>query len=138
MDQFIEFATNHWELFLALLVTLVALFFTESRKGGKSISTHIATKMINKDEAVVVDIRDQKEFKTGHIMASVNVPHKDFDKRLVELNKHKGKPIIVVCNLGQVSSMATKKLKEAGFEDVVRLQGGITEWRAQNLPLVKK
>ncbi|MCW8884812.1 MAG: rhodanese-like domain-containing protein, partial [Motiliproteus sp.] len=96
MDQFIEFATNHWELFLALIVTLAALFFNETRKGGKSISTHIATNMINKEEAVVVDIRDQKEFKTGHLMASVNVPHKEFDKRLVELNKYKEKPIIVV------------------------------------------
>ncbi len=138
MDQFIEFATNHWELVLALAVTLAALWFTETQKGGKSVSTHIATQMINKEEAVIVDIRDNKDFKTGHIMTAVNLPHKELDQRMHELTKHKEKPVIVVCNLGQASSSATKKLKEAGFNNVVRLQGGITEWRAQNLPLVKK
>ncbi|MEH6628726.1 MAG: rhodanese-like domain-containing protein [Motiliproteus sp.] len=138
MEQFIEFATNHWELVAALVVTLAALWFTETQKGGKSVSTHIATQMINKEEAIIVDIRDKKDFKAGHIMSALNLPIKEFDQRAHELTKHKEKPVIVMCNLGQASSSITKKLKESGFSNVVRLQGGITEWRAQNLPLVKK
>ncbi|OMH39340.1 rhodanese-like domain-containing protein [Motiliproteus sp. MSK22-1] len=138
MEQYIEFATNHWELVLAFAATLAMLLYNESRKGGKSVSTHIATQMINKDEAVLLDIRPKKEFKTGHIVSSVNIPYAELDKRISEIQKFRDKPVIVVCNLGQTSSGAAKKLKDAEFTNVVKLQGGITEWKSQNLPLTKK
>lgn len=137
MDQVIEFVTNHWELVLAFVVTLAALIYTESRKGGKSVSTHVATGMINKEDAVVVDIRSQKDFGNGHIRGAINIPYADFDKRMDELEKHKEQPVIIVCNIGQTSGAVTKKLKNAGF-NAARLRGGITEWKGQNLPVVKK
>jgi len=138
MEQYIEFATNHWELVLAFVATLAMLAFSESRKGGKSVSTHIATQLINKEEAILLDIRPKKEYKTGHIMASINIPIAELDKRISEIQKYRERPVIVVCNLGQTSSGAAKKLKDAEFNNVVKLQGGITEWRAQNLPVTKK
>ncbi|WP_207060836.1 rhodanese-like domain-containing protein [Motiliproteus sp. SC1-56] len=138
MDQLLEFASNHWYLVLALLATLAMLIFTESRKGGKSLSTHDATRLINKEDAVVLDIRQKKEFQTGHIVSAINIPYADLDKRIGELNKHKSKPVIVVCNLGQTASGAVKKLNDAQFENVQRLRGGMTEWKAQNLPVVRK
>lgn len=138
MDQMIEFATNHWPLFLALVATLALLIYTESRKGGTSLSTHDATRLINKEDAVVLDIRAKKEFKTGHIVGAVNIPYPEMDDRIGELNKHKSKPVIVVCNLGQTASGAVKKLTDAQFENVQRLRGGMAEWKAQNLPLVKR
>lgn len=137
MDQLIEFATNHWELFAALLATLALLLFTESRKGGSSLSTHAAVQMINKENAAVVDIRLKKEFKTGHITNSINIPYPDMDRRIGELEKYRNRPIIIVCNLGQTASGAVKKLHDAKFANVVRLSGGITEWKGQNLPLHK-
>jgi rhodanese-related sulfurtransferase len=70
-------------------------------------------------------------------MNAINIPLGDIEKRQDELEKHKGKPVIVVCKLGQVSSSATRKLNTAGFANVVRLSGGITEWSNQNLPLMK-
>ncbi len=138
MEQYIEFATNHWELVLAFVVTLLMLIISEMRKGGKTVSTFIATQMINKDGAAILDIRQKKEFQTGHILSSINIPLAEIDKRMNELEKYREKPIIVVCNLGQTSSGASKKLLDAKFANVVRLQGGITEWKAQNLPVVKK
>ncbi len=138
MERLIEFATNHWELFLALVVTLAALLFNELRKGGKTVSTHIATQLINKENAVLLDIRQKKEFKTGYIIDSINIPYADLDTRIGELDKYKQRPVIVVCNLGQASGGAFSKLQKAGFENVVRLSGGIAEWKGQNLPLVKK
>ncbi|WP_210398244.1 rhodanese-like domain-containing protein [Motiliproteus sediminis] len=138
MEQFIEFANNHLELFAALAVTLVLLAISEARKGGAKVTPHIATQMINKENAVVLDIRPKKEFQTGHITGAVNIPFAELDKRISELHKHRDKPVIVVCNLGHTASGAFKKLQEAKFERVSRLSGGITEWKAQNLPIVKK
>lgn len=137
MDQLIEFVTNHWQLVAALVATLALLLFTESRKGGTSISTHEAVKLINKQNAAIVDIRAKKDFNTGHITNATNIPYADMDKRVGELEKHRSKPIIIVCNLGQTASGAVKKLNEAKFDNVVRLSGGITEWKNQNLPVVK-
>ncbi len=137
MDQLIEFATNHWELFAALLATLALLLFTESKKGGTSLSTHAAVQMINKENAAIVDIRLKKDFKTGHITDSINIPYADMDRRIGELEKYRNRPIIIVCNLGQTASGAVKKLHDAKFETVSRLSGGITEWKTQNLPLHK-
>ena len=137
MEQLIEFATNNWPLVAALLATLALLFFTETRKGGKSLSTHAVVALINQEDATVVDIRAKKDFKTGHITNSVNIPYADIDRRVGELEPHKSKPVIIVCNLGQTASGAVKKLTEAGFSNVQRLSGGITEWKAQNLPVVK-
>ncbi|MEH6649554.1 MAG: rhodanese-like domain-containing protein [Motiliproteus sp.] len=137
MEQLIEFATNHWQLVAALAATLALLAFTESRKGGSSISTHTAVKLINKENAAVIDIRKKKEFSTGHITNAINIPYADMDSRLGELEKHRNKPVIIVCNLGQTASGAVKKLTEAKFENVVRLSGGIAEWKTQNLPVVK-
>jgi rhodanese-related sulfurtransferase len=137
MEQLIEFATNHWQMVAALVATLALLLFTESRKGGTSISTHAAVQLINKEGAAVVDIRLKKEFKTGHITNATNIPYADMDRRIGELEKHRDSPIIIVCNLGQTASGAVKKLNEAKFDNVVRLSGGITEWKAQNLPVVK-
>jgi rhodanese-related sulfurtransferase len=135
--QLFEFVNNHWELALAFLATLAALAFTELRRGGKSVTTHEATRLINKEEAIVLDIRSPKEYSAGHIMNAINIPLGDIEKRQDELEKHKGKPVIVVCKLGQVSSSATRKLSTTGFANVVRLSGGITEWSNQNLPLMK-
>lgn len=138
MDQFIEFAINNWILFLSLFGAMILLAFTEGKKGGKNVSIHDATRMINKEDAIILDIRNKKEFKTGHILSSINIPASDIDKRMEELENHKEKPIIVVCNLGQTSAAVAKKLHVAGYPNVTRMKGGITEWKGQNLPVVKK
>ena len=93
--------------------------------------------LINRKSAVVVDVRDRKEFDSGHIVDSLNIPLGKLKQRLNELIKHKKKPLIVVCKIGQHSGEAAKVLQEAGYEQVVRLSGGLSEWKAQSLPLVQ-
>ena len=124
-------------LVAAWALTLAMLLWTEQNKAGKSVGTHEATRMINKESAVILDIRPKKEFSTGHITNAIHIPVIELDKRMTELDKHKQKPIIVVCNLGQTAGSASKKLKAAGFENVVRLSGGMTEWKSQSLPVIK-
>jgi len=138
MERVFEFAVNHYilvSLFVALLIALVVL---ESRRGGQKISAQAAVSLINRDEAIVVDIRDRKEFSEGRITGSINIPLNALKSRVGELKKHESKQIIVADKMGQHSGMAVKQLKEEGFANVVRLNGGVADWKGSNLPLVKK
>jgi rhodanese-related sulfurtransferase len=138
MERVFEFVVNHYilvSLFAALLLALVVL---ESRRGGQKVSAQAAVSLINRDQAIVIDIRDRKDFNEGRITGSINIPLNALKSRVSELKKHEGKQIIIADKMGQHSAMAVKQLKEEGFNDVVRLNGGVADWRGSNLPLVKK
>ena len=136
MEQLIEFTINHPMLIGAFVVLLIALVVTEARKGGKSVSVHEATRLVNQEDAVFLDVREKKDFNAGHMVDAVNIPLARLKERSVEIDKHKTKPVIIVDAMGQHSGSAAKILKEAGFENVVRLKGGVSSWQADNLPLV--
>lgn len=138
MDRLFEFVVNHYILVSLFVAFLVAILILESRRGGAKISAQGAVNLINKDEAVVVDIRDRKEFGEGRITGSINIPLNSLKSRVGELSKFKDKQIIVADKMGQHSAMAVKQLNAEGFSNVVRLNGGVADWRASNLPLVKK
>lgn len=138
MDRLFEFVVNHYILVSLFVAFLVAILILESRRGGAKISAQGAVNLINKDEAIVVDIRDRKEFGEGRITGSINIPLNSLKSRVAELNKFKEKQIIVADKMGQHSAMAVKQLNAEGFSNVVRLNGGVSDWRASNLPLVKK
>ena len=121
---------------VSVLLMLIYLFaFTEQRKAGKQISVHDVTSLINSEEGVLVDIRDSKEYESGHIANALNIPLAKLDTRMVELEKHRDKTVVLVDKLGQHSASAGRKLRVSGFE-VRRLQGGMGEWRSQSLPVV--
>ena len=94
--------------------------------------------MINREGAVVVDVRDRKEYEQGHIAGAINIPLAKLKQRMTELNKHKSKPKLVVCKMGQQSGAAVKSIEEAGHSKVVKLSGGISEWTARSFPLIQK
>lgn len=134
--MWVEFIAQEWILFSVLAVMVAAFLVLESRKGGATVSYNEATRRLNNNTAVVVDVRDQAEYRAGHITGAVNIPYALIRDKAVELEKYKNRQIIVVDKMGQHAGSAGKILREKGF-DVVRLQGGITEWTQQNLPLVK-
>lgn len=138
MAQYIEFVGNHWMLASLWLALLLTFILVRRQTSGQSVSPAQAVTLINRSNAVVLDIREKKEFDAGHIVDAVHIPIAKLGSRVTELEKHKDVPIVVVCKLGQSSTDAIKLLKGAGFNHVVRMSGGMTEWRAQNLPLVQK
>lgn len=138
MDRLFEFIGNHIELSGLFVALLLAFWFSERSRSGKVISPQMATLLMNKDEAVIVDIREKKEFAEGRITGSVHIPFDSLKERSVELKKYEGKQIVLVDKMGQHSGMAGKLLQTAGFDNVARMSGGISEWKASNLPLVKK
>jgi len=140
MDRLFEFVVNHYILVSLFAAFLVAILVLEARRGGAKVSSQGLVSLMNKDEAVIVDIRDRKDFAQGHITGSVHIPLNNVKSRANELNKFKDKDvqIVVVDKMGQHSAMAVKQLNAEGYDNVVRLNGGIADWQGENLPLVKK
>ncbi|MDX1491629.1 MAG: rhodanese-like domain-containing protein [Pseudohongiellaceae bacterium] len=138
MAQFIEFVGNHWILSTLWVGFVLAIALHRNKTSGATVSAQQAVMQINRENAVVLDIRDKKEFDAGHIVDAIHIPLNKLATRVSELEKHKQAPIVIACKLGQHSIDAVKVLKQAGFEKVVRLSGGMTEWRSQNLPIVQK
>ena len=137
MAQFFEFLLNHWILsgvWLALFITLIIYL---KAKSGKALSPHMATLLINREDGIIVDIRDRKAFEAGHIVDAIHIPLAKLKDRVVELDKYKSKPLVVVCQMGQHSGEAVRILEEHGFANVARMSGGMTEWQTQGLPAVK-
>lgn len=135
MEIFV-FVSEQW-LLITLLFALIGVFFlTEQRKSGKSLSTSELVRLMNNDEAVVVDLRSTAEFESGHIHGALSIPHQKLTSRIAELEKYREKIIVVVDKIGQHSGASGKKLSAAEF-NVCRLGGGISEWQGSSLPLVK-
>jgi len=137
MARFLEFLVTHWiltGLWLAIVITLVMYL---KAKAGKAISPHQATLLVNRENARVLDIRDTKVFESGHIVDAINIPLLKLKERVVELDKYREQPMVIVCQMGHQSGDAVKILEEHGFTSVARMSGGMTEWQTQSLPTVK-
>jgi len=141
MQPYIEFLQANPMLAFAWIGIFGALIFTTiktSTSAIKQVSHQQATLLLNRENAVLVDVRSNDEFKKGHI---VNARHLALSQiknnELASLEKEKDSPIIVVCNTGMTSSQACQMLHKAGFSNIHNLQGGISKWSEANLPLVK-
>jgi rhodanese-related sulfurtransferase len=105
--------------------------------GVEEADTLKATRLYN-DDALVLDVREDKEYAAGHIPRAKHIPLGQLAGRLQELDKFKGKPILVTCRSGNRSAHACRILKKAGFETVYNQAGGIIAWERANLPVTKK
>ena len=142
MDQISEFVLNNLLLFAALFVVLALLIKAEldhQANKGLYLSPTRATRLMNSEsEALVLDIRTAAEFKSGHIKGAKNTPLADFASSVDKLNDDKDKTVLVYCNTGNSATRALKLLKNAGYEKINNLEGGIVAWKEANLPLAKK
>ena len=137
MDQLFEFIGNH-PFLVGTFVLLLALFIrNETQRGGRSVSAQQLVDMVNREDAVVLDVRDKKEYEAGHIVDALNIPYASLESRLAELKDFKDRPLVIACRMGQHAGAAGTLLRKNGFEQVSRLTGGIAEWRNQSLPVVK-
>ena len=138
VSQIIEFVGNHLFLSGTFLFLAIAFFINESRQGGAKVSPSELVGLVNRSDASVLDVRDLKDYNLGHIAGSKSFPASSFEARVGELAGLKKKTLVLVCKMGQHSGPLGKKLKALGFEDIRRLSGGMAEWSASNLPVVKK
>ncbi len=138
MEQLTQFAANHWQLWLSLLIILILIFVNElisQKKRGKELSTTAAVEMMNHHNAVVIDLRDSDAFRAGHIIDAIRASADDFNQK--KMDKYKNKPIILVCARGLQSSALAVKLRAQGFTQPMTLAGGMAAWQTNNLPVIK-
>lgn len=108
------------------------------RSAGNAVSPLQATLMINREDAIVVDVREAEEYARGHVPNARHIPLGQFDKRLQELAKYKEKPVIVMCQSGNRSHSACGSLRKAGFDKVFHLAGGLSGWEQAGQPVTAK
>jgi len=121
VDWFV-FISEQWILVSLLICLVVALIWVESNKGGKTLNFHEVTRLLNSEQAVLIDVRDNKEYKAGHIVGALNVPHTKLSDNVDSLEKYRQKTLIVVDKMGQHGGMVGKQLRDKGFT-VARMQG---------------
>lgn len=104
---------------------------------ASNVNPSDAVLLINRSNALVLDVRDEAEYAAGHITDARNIPLSALDSRIQELNKFKDKPILVNCQAGMRSGKAVNILQKHGFSKVYNLQGGLNAWQQAKLPVVK-
>jgi len=140
MSQLIEFATNHWDLFAALAIILFMMFsggLGSRLRGYKELGPSDSVQLLNHEDAVVLDVREDNEYQEGHILESVHIPLAKLGERMDELENLRQKPIIVSCRSGHRSASACARLRKSGFENIYNLKGGVMAWQNAGLPLQK-
>ncbi len=139
MEQYLEFASNHLWLVAAFGAVAAALAWNLISHGRdkQTIGPQEATRLINREQATIVDVRPVNDFKAGHIIHAHNIPSGSLKEQLKVLQKYRNKPVIAVCRSGMTSATACKTLRKEGFNQVYNLQGGMQAWETANLPVRK-
>ena len=115
---------------------LVAPLFSRLFAGGGAaqVGAMEAVQLINRRDAVVLDVRETAEYAAGHIPNARNIPFAQLTDRLREIEKLKSRPIIVN---GARAAKVCDALKKAGFNEVFALRGGLGGWVEASLPVEK-
>ncbi len=114
---------------------LIAPLLMKAR--GGALSATGAVQLINRERAVVIDVREPDEFATGHIAGAKNVPLNDIDSRLPAVGKNKSLPYIFVCATGARAARGVSMAQKLGYEQAQALGGGMKAWKEANLPIEK-
>jgi len=139
MSRFVDFVRNNFLLFLVALVSGGMLLWPLVRRttGGPWVNTTQATHLINREDAIVVDVREPNEFAAGHVLGAKNLPLARLDASGADLAKKKERPVIVYCDGGERSAKALATLKKHGYTRVANLSGGLGAWQQAGLPVEK-
>ena len=138
--MFTEFFIENWFLFAALAAVMILLVFDPAGMGGsvaQAVSPMELSRLVNHEQAVLVDIRSNDEFAAGHIAKSRNIPLDDIENHSKKLEKFKKRPMVLICQSGNRAGKAATKLRKMEFDKLFQLTGGLIEWQKESLPLEK-
>jgi len=139
IHQLSEFFTNHLLLVMAFFAILAILIGGELRRHFgtvKEVAPGEATRLLNHENAIMVDMRSDKEYRDGHVVNAIHTPQ-DKGEAVNKLGKYRNRPLIVYCRNGQQSARLSGELSKQGFDPVYHLKGGIQAWQQADLPLSK-
>lgn len=141
MQQLIEFVGNHYilsSIWIALALLFIYTLISARLSPVKELGTLEMTMLMNKQDAFVLDTRSQPDYRKGHILGAKQIPAEKLSKAdFSDLEKHKDKPIIVVCAMGASAKRTATQLLKAGFSQVYVLKGGMNAWTNASLPVAK-
>jgi rhodanese-related sulfurtransferase len=106
-------------------------------RASHEIGAFEAVQLINRRDALVLDVRDTGDYAAGHIVNAKHIPEAQLADRMKELEKHRSRPIIVACRTGQRAPAVTATLRKQGYPEVFALRGGIAAWQQASMPLEK-
>lgn len=135
-----DFLQDNWYWAALAAVSGSWLLFDMIRNAGdkSQLSPMEATLLMNREDALVIDVRDQGEYAQGHIANSRHIPLAELPKRTNELEKLKAHPLILCCASGMRSASAARKLRKEGFDKLYNLRGGMLEWEKAGQPITRK
>ena len=139
--DFFKFVQNNLLLFAVAVISGAMLLWPLVRRvgGGPSVGAAEATRLINREDALVVDVRDPGDYGAGHILGAKSVPLGRIEASDVpgDVMKRKDKPVILYCERGDRADKGAAALRKQGFTRVVSLSGGLAAWRQAGLPVQK-
>lgn len=141
MHEYIDFLMRHWVLSLAAVVLIVLLLGNEMTRGMQKFRDMTAAefaRLIGKENVLLIDVRETDEFRGEHIKGARHVALGTVASKLSEFEKHKADQILLYCRSGNRSASAASMFVKAGFTQVAHLAGGITAWKAEKFPVVRK
>ncbi|KQP05031.1 rhodanese-like domain-containing protein [Pseudorhodoferax sp. Leaf265] len=134
-----NFVIDNWMLFAVALVSASLLLWpmVSGAAGASALTPAGAVQLINREKAVVVDVSEEAEFATGHVVGAKNVPFGQLDAKLSNVVKNKGVPLLLVCPTGARANRAVAAAKKLGYEKAQAVAGGMKGWRDAGLPVEK-
>ena len=134
----VEFVRNNLLLIAVAFVSGAMLVWPLVRRstGGPQVGPTQATHLINREDALVIDVRDPGEYGAGHILGAKNVPVERMGEK-AELGKRMDRPLIVYCDTGARAGKAAAALRQQGYTRVLSLSGGLGAWQQAGLPIEK-
>jgi rhodanese-related sulfurtransferase len=140
LPEIVGFVTRNWLLVLVFVLSGVMLLYPlVSRRLSpvREIGTLDATRLLNKEAPLVLDVREANEFEGGKLPNAVHIPLSQLKDRVAEIAKYTSRPVIVYCARGVRGGAATSALTRLGFKEVQSLRGGFRAWKDAGLPVTK-
>jgi rhodanese-related sulfurtransferase len=140
MDRLLEYINHHPWLAALAVAAAVAVLAYELRLRAESagaLTPQDVIRLMNQG-ATVLDLRAAEAFQQGHINGARHFDAAQLANAGDTLRKYKERPLIIYCDRGTTAAATVRSLTQQGFTKVFNLRGGITAWRAENLPLARE
>jgi rhodanese-related sulfurtransferase len=140
MSSNLQFIQSNWPLVLVMIISggmLLWPYVGRRFSSVREVGAVSATQLINRQNAVMLDLRDGKDFAGGHVPNALHIPLAELAARSGELGKLTSRPLIAYCDRGNRSRSAAAALSKLGFAEVYTLRGGVKAWTDAGLPVVK-
>ena len=137
MNKFLTFIGDNFLAILVLFMLIFALIIYERKKSGNKVDNSEMTRLINKENPFIYDLRSSAEFGAGTVAGAMNIQPSNLIKEDALFKAGEEDCIILICKNGTVSSKASGELKKQGYINVNVLSGGMMNWTQSGMPLVK-